>query len=71
MFAINLTYNQVLDIVRDIAEAERLVLDGGPAGRSYYQGQSDAYRSVLRSFFDTDEIAEMISEVTNNENGGV
>jgi len=63
MFSIQLTYHQVLDIVRDLVEAERCVQDGGPAGRSYYQGKADAYRLLLRGFYSKEEIAEMQSEI--------
>lgn len=69
MFAISLTYHQVLGIVRDMDEAERLVIVGGPAGRSYYRGHADAFRRILSVSYSDEEIAEFINEVNNNEKG--
>ncbi|MDN4608630.1 hypothetical protein [Sporosarcina highlanderae] len=56
MFAINLTYHQVLGFAREMAKAKE-------KGTEYHRGVYDAYRDLLfRGGYSDEEIAELMQE---------
>lgn len=46
-------------IVDKLNVAERAISEGGPAGRSYYNGQCDAYYEILKTEYSRDEIESL------------
>lgn len=57
MFAFNLTYRQVLDIAREMAEAKT-------KGTEYGKGVYDAYYDLLNGVYSDAEIAELMAEAS-------
>lgn len=71
MHGLNLTYNDVLDIVRKMVQADNDVFAGKSAGGSYYSGKSDALRGLLLRWYTVEEITAMKNDVIQSEKGGV
>lgn len=59
MFELNLTYNQVLDIVRCIVDCERRKSAAMGTKDVYYDAKIEAYMDVLNAFYTDKEIGDM------------
>lgn len=57
MFAINLTYRQVLSIAREMSEAKA-------KGTDYGKGVYDAYHDLLSGVYSEAEIEELMTEAS-------